>query len=77
MGFCWYMAKGYTIVFGRGCSRCFLCSWCYIMDAMNIYTLEFYSEEDDTIDEVIDFVMEQFPDLQFDVYKENLNEQLQ
>lgn len=44
---------------------------------MNIYTLEFYSEEDDTIDEVIDFVMEQFPDLQFDVYKENLNEQLQ
>lgn len=44
---------------------------------MNIYTLEFFAEEDDTIDEVMEFMMENFPEQEFDVYKENINEQLQ
>jgi hypothetical protein len=47
------------------------------MDAMNMYTLEFFSTEDETIDDVMDFLMEHYPDLQFDVYKENISEQLQ
>ena len=47
------------------------------MDDMNMYTLEFFSTEDDTIDDVMDFLMEVYPQLQFDVYKENISEQLQ
>jgi hypothetical protein len=47
------------------------------MDAMNMYTLEFFSTEDETIDDVMDFLMENYPDLKFDVYKENISEQLQ
>jgi len=47
------------------------------MDVMNMYTLEFLSTEDDAIDAVMDFLMEHFPEQQFDVYKENISEQLQ
>jgi hypothetical protein len=47
------------------------------MDALNMYTLEFFSTEDDAIDAVMDFLMEHYPKLQFDVYKENISEQLQ
>lgn len=47
------------------------------MDDMNMYTLEFFSTEDDAIDDVMDFLMEHYPELQFDVYKENISEQLQ
>lgn len=44
---------------------------------MNIYTIEFYEEKDDTVDDIIDYIMLNHPQLQFDIYKEDINEQLQ
>jgi hypothetical protein len=42
-----------------------------------MYTIEFFDEEDATVDEIIEFIMTTFPQLQFDIYKENISEQLQ
>lgn len=44
---------------------------------MNIYTLEFYAEEDELIDDIMDYIMLNHPQLEFDVYKEDISEQLQ
>lgn len=44
---------------------------------MNMYTIEFFEEEDDVIEDLIQIFTEVYPEIQFTIYKENISEQLQ
>ena len=70
MGSSWRIPTGCTIVFSRGCSGGVLLYWHHYLDnIMTIYTLEFEVEDDEVIEQVVEFLQEKFPHLNMEFYE--------
>ena len=78
MGGSCYIPTGYTIVFSRSSSGSVLPYWHYYLDInMTIYTLEFEVEDDEVIEQVVEFLQEKFPHLNMEFYQSAQDEYLQ
>jgi hypothetical protein len=78
MDSCRHIPKGCTIVFSRSSGSCFLLNWHYYLDIiMTIYTLEFEVEDDEVIEQVVEFLQEKFPHLNMEFYQSAQDEYLQ
>ena len=74
----WYIPTRYTIVFSGGSSGAFLFNWHYYLDnIMTIYTLEFEVEDDEVIEQVVEFLQEKFPHLNMEFYESVSDEYIQ
>ena len=78
MGGSWLISKGFTLVFSRSCSGSVLLYWHHYLDIdMTIYTLEFEVEDDEVIEQVVEFLQEKFPHLNMEFYESVQDEYLQ
>ena len=78
MGGSWYIPTGYTSVFSRSSSGSVLPYWHNYLDTnMTIYTLEFEVEDDEVIEQVVEFLQERFPHLNMEFYQSAQDEYIQ
>ena len=78
MGMGWYIPKGYAISYRRGRSSSLVRNGsCKLDENMTIYTLEFEVEDDEVIEQVVEFLQEKFPHLNMEFYESVQDEYLQ